>query len=173
MGAKGTKHKNPPTHCKRGHEFTEDNVYIPPNETSRHCRKCRLFRASEYTDRNREHINERKRNRRSTVTKQQRRKENLRQIGWTPELFNQKVEEQEGKCEICHRVLTFEDKISGTRACADHIHSTPPLPRGVLCTNCNLGIGNLQENEKIMESAIAYVRKYKGGVTISAIISKN
>jgi hypothetical protein len=54
----------------------------------------------------------------------------------------------------------MEKKISGSRACADHEHTKPPKPRGILCTNCNLGIGNLQENVEIMEAAIAYVKKY-------------
>lgn len=31
------------THCKRGHEFTEDNIYWIPNTNSRQCRKCRDY----------------------------------------------------------------------------------------------------------------------------------
>lgn len=29
------------SHCKRGHEFTDENVYIDPKRGHRHCRKCR------------------------------------------------------------------------------------------------------------------------------------
>ncbi len=29
------------THCKRGHELTEDNVYLYPNGKTRQCRKCK------------------------------------------------------------------------------------------------------------------------------------
>lgn len=46
---------------------------------------------------------------------------------------------------------------------ADHEHTNPPIPRGILCGNCNLGIGNLQDNPEIMLAAIAYVRKWKEG----------
>ena len=34
------------THCKRGHEFTTKNTYIPPSApTERHCRECKSERA--------------------------------------------------------------------------------------------------------------------------------
>jgi len=100
---------------------------------------------------------------RPECTPEQRRERNLNYIGWTTEKFNKAVTEQKGKCAICKKVLTFEDKITGSRACADHLHTKPPKPRGVLCTNCNLGIGNLQENYEIMEAAIAYVKKHREG----------
>lgn len=31
----------PKTHCKRGHEFTEENTYLPPKRpTARECKTC-------------------------------------------------------------------------------------------------------------------------------------
>jgi hypothetical protein len=164
LGCKGWKHKHPKTHCKRGHEFTEENTYIPlkgPNK--RCCRTCRREKVKEYASRNREEINRRKRERRTTITKADRRKANLQQLGWTPERWEDELKKQEGLCAICRKILTFEDKITGSRACADHVHAKPPKPRGILCINCNLGIGNLQENYEIMEAAIAYVKKYQEG----------
>jgi hypothetical protein len=32
------------THCKRGHEFTEDNIYRRPGGVGRSCRTCRASR---------------------------------------------------------------------------------------------------------------------------------
>ena len=32
------------THCLRGHELSEDNVYIPPGSNSRNCRECNKVR---------------------------------------------------------------------------------------------------------------------------------
>jgi hypothetical protein len=32
------------THCIRGHEFTEENTYIPRSTANRHCRECRRLR---------------------------------------------------------------------------------------------------------------------------------
>src|ERR1019366_8413913 len=90
------------------------------------------------------------------------RRKRLNKIGWTPELFDERIKEQEGTCAICKKDLTFEKKVSGSRACADHEHSNPPKPRGVLCANCNLGIGHLQDSVSIMRAAIAYIEKYGG-----------
>ena len=149
------------THCIRGHEFTPENTYIMPNG-SKSCKACRLSNVLAYTDRNREKVNEGKRQRRRRMTKKDRRVVNLKYIGWTWEGWIKVIKAQKGKCAICKKTLTFEDKISGSRACADHEHSKPPKPRGVLCANCNLGIGNLQDSVKVMRSAIAYIEKYGG-----------
>jgi len=36
------------THCKWGHEFTPENIYVPPkNPKSRHCRRCIARRDAE------------------------------------------------------------------------------------------------------------------------------
>lgn len=32
------------THCKRGHEFTEENVYRSPGRNDRQCRTCKRYR---------------------------------------------------------------------------------------------------------------------------------
>jgi len=156
------------THCFSGlHELIPENIYMPPGTNKRSCKACRSARARESAARNREQINAKHQaHRRAGIrppseTYEGRRKRNLQQIGWTPELFEERVKEQESKCAVCKRALTFEMKISGTRACADHEHSEPPKPRGVLCANCNLGIGNLQDDPEIMRAAIAYMEKHK------------
>jgi hypothetical protein len=89
------------------------------------------------------------------------RRRNLKKQGWTPEAFDSSVVDQGGRCSICSKVLTF-GKRGNSMACADHDHNNK-RPRGILCGNCNLGIGNLKENPEIMLAAIAYVRKWKEG----------
>jgi len=165
---RGNRVNREKTHCKQGHEFTPENTYTPPGTTKRVCRTCRTEISKQSHRRNAEERNRRHRERRHngqrppSDTVEGRRRSNLQQIGWTPELFSEKVMEQQGLCGICNKTLTFEKRISGSRACADHAHSEPPKPRGVLCANCNLGIGNLQDNKVIMQAAIAYIEKYGG-----------
>ena len=31
------------THCKRGHPFSGDNLYVDPGRQSRHCRACKAM----------------------------------------------------------------------------------------------------------------------------------
>ena len=155
------KSKHPRTHCGSGHEFTEDNTYYPPNDpTHRMCKACRLNHVLDYTERNRAEVNKKKCERRSRLTKEDRRKVNLQQLNWTPERWNAKLEEQQGLCDICGVVLTFEDKAGRTRACADHNHDTKQ-PRGVLCGSCNIGIGNLKDSIELLTKAVEYLEKYQ------------
>jgi hypothetical protein len=152
------------THCVRGHEFIPENTYkFESSGNRRLCRQCALDRSKNTTKEQRDRRNKQKKEARKSITKIQKRELNLKQIGWTLERFEKELKKQKSKCAICKKKLTFEDRITGSRACADHIHSVPPKPRGILCANCNLGIGNLKENCRIMKAAIAYVEKYQEG----------
>jgi hypothetical protein len=151
------------THCIRGHEFTAENTHTKPNVKGRQCRECRRLAAKETFFLDNKKIRERARAKWSVNpdSPEKRKRKSLNKIGWTPELFEACVKEQEGTCAICKKVLTFEKKMSGSKGCADHEHSKPPKPRGVLCATCNLGIGQLQDSAEVLESALAYIRKYE------------
>lgn len=69
--------------------------------------------------------------------------------GITLEEYHRLYEKQEGKCKICNEKFNI--------LVIDHDHNTEKV-RGLLCNNCNLGIGNLMHNLKILESAIKYLR---------------
>jgi hypothetical protein len=60
---------------------------------------------------------------------------------------------KEGKsCEICGR--------SDIRLHIDHCH-TKGVFRGILCVNCNMGIGNLKDNVEILRAAIVYLENHQ------------
>jgi hypothetical protein len=42
------------THCRRGHEFTPENTYVPPGTSKRQCRACMKIRTQETTEKRRE-----------------------------------------------------------------------------------------------------------------------
>lgn len=55
-------------------------------------------------------------------------------------------------CEVC-------GKAEGDRPlCMDHCHETGKL-RGLLCSNCNVGIGMLGDSCAGVESALLYLRQ--------------
>ena len=66
------------------------------------------------------------------------------------------LEKQNNKCAICKK----DRNIFKKRLCVDHCHSTGKI-RGLLCTNCNQGIGHLKDDLNIIKSAIRYLEEYK------------
>jgi hypothetical protein len=92
-----------------------------------------------------------------------RRRTQLIKIGWTPERYEERLVEQNNKCAICKKEMNQRKDHNQAVAHADHAHTNPPIARGLLCGNCNLGIGNLQESPEIMLAAVAYIKKWKEG----------
>lgn len=88
-----------------------------------------------------------------------KRKGSLKKRGITPEEYDEILKEQDYKCAICgtKNPSGRASKISGlTNFSVDHDHATGNT-RGLLCSNCNTGIGLLGDNIEIMKSAIEYL----------------
>ena len=81
-----------------------------------------------------------------------------RVTGWTQELFIKALVEQNNSCAICKKEFTRDTKNNTPHV--DHEHSTPPKPRALLCSNCNIAIGMLGDDAKLCEEAAAYLRKW-------------
>jgi hypothetical protein len=65
------------------------------------------------------------------------------------------LDSQDGKCLICKDAI----KLGGTGGPGvDHDHTTGAV-RGVLCKSCNLGLGCFRDNEALLLSAIAYLKR--------------
>ena len=62
------------------------------------------------------------------------------------------LEVQKNLCAICRT------KQPGKVLCIDHDHKTGAV-RGLLCGNCNVGLGNFKDNTKILKSAISYLMR--------------
>jgi hypothetical protein len=79
----------------------------------------------------------------------------------TIEDYENLLEEQEGKCAICG---VTENKTVGTMKthnfCVDHDHETGKV-RGLLCNNCNRGLGLLKDSEELLRKAARYVENYR------------
>jgi hypothetical protein len=59
-------------------------------------------------------------------------------------------------CAICRTDLST---LSKHRVHADHCHATQ-TPRGVLCGDCNMGLGMFKESPERLQAAIDYLRDY-------------
>ena len=87
----------------------------------------------------------------------QRKSKLKRNWGLTLEEFDQMLAAQRGVCAICSSGVP-----GGTgRFHVDHDHATGII-RGLLCSACNTGIGQLKERIDVLERAIDYLKN--GGV---------
>lgn len=58
---------------------------------------------------------------------------------------------QDGRCRICRK--------SVLRLCVDHNHRTKAV-RGLLCRQCNAGLGSFGDNWVMLERAANYLRSF-------------
>lgn len=78
-----------------------------------------------------------------------------RNFGISIKDYEEMVKLQNGLCAICN------EKQKGNRVLAvDHNHKKG-IVRALLCTNCNVALGNFKENIDTLHSAIKYL-KYHG-----------
>jgi hypothetical protein len=71
----------------------------------------------------------------------------------TPEEYNAYLENQYGRCAICA-------KFSERTLHMDHDHETQQL-RGLLCSNCNVGLGMFQDDPVLLRRALEYIVKHR------------
>lgn len=82
------------------------------------------------------------------------RKYNVTKYGLTEEQYQEMFKAQNGLCKICNNPEIITDKrVNGPkRLSIDHCHTTGKI-RGLLCRNCNIGIGNLKHNPEFLRRA--------------------
>ena len=77
-------------------------------------------------------------------------------FGISLEQYQEMHEKQDGKCKICGQP---ETQVRGGKVkslAVDHDHKTGRI-RGLLCCDCNQGIGKLKEDFEILQNAIRYL----------------
>ena len=76
-----------------------------------------------------------------------------RKYGITQKQYDDMLMQQNNGCAICSRT----EEPDGRRLAIDHCHSTGKV-RGVLCNNCNNGLGAFGDNIEGMKKAIQYLQ---------------
>jgi hypothetical protein len=82
----------------------------------------------------------------------------LEKHGWTLERYEAKKTEHKDLCAICK--IPAAPRAKGGSLVADHEHVEPPIPRGLLCTRCNTGLGQFKDNPLLLLEAIEYLARY-------------
>lgn len=83
------------------------------------------------------------------------RKGLLAQYGLTEKEYLEMFRKQNGKCAICGvSHLELDRKLA-----VDHNHETGEN-RGLLCTKCNLLLGQAGDNQGVLMAAVAYLKEF-------------
>jgi len=86
-------------------------------------------------------------------------------FGISLEEYNEMLRSQDGKCAICNQPET-QFRQGKLRALAvDHNHKSGAI-RGLLCSDCNTGIGKLKDDPMVLRSAAKYLEYHLGIQTI-------
>jgi hypothetical protein len=87
----------------------------------------------------------------------------LARLGLTVTDYERLLEEQGGRCAICgcpegHRSCYGKK----CKLAVDHEHQTGQV-RGLLCNNCNRGLGRFKDSLSLLEAAIRYLKRKQTG----------
>lgn len=79
---------------------------------------------------------------------------NLKRFGMTPQSYLELFAAQGNVCASCGRPREPGER----RFPVDHCHTTHEI-RGILCHNCNLGLGQFKEDPSLLRAAIEYLAR--------------
>jgi hypothetical protein len=77
----------------------------------------------------------------------------LRVYKMTLEDYENLFKAQNGLCAVCQQP-------SKKKLNVDHCHTTGKV-RGLLCWNCNIGIGKFKDNTNVLQNAITYLKHHE------------
>jgi Recombination endonuclease VII len=92
---------------------------------------------------------------------QHKRTQDLRQYGLTIIQFEALLAKQHGACAICGHQDLSNKKMFPT---VDHCHATGKV-RGLLCMQCNNGLGKFKDNPALLMKAAEYLSNLSCGAT--------
>lgn len=116
------------THCPKGHEYIPENTRLAGNR--RLCRACAAANST-----------------------------NQRFIGYgiTKDIYTILMEAQHGSCAICFNTFTSTAHIDHDHSCCPGRKACGKCVRGLLCRECNTGLGKFKDSMVLLESAVSYV----------------
>lgn len=118
------------------------------------CKFCQAVNHETWRRKNLSHVAKKLREKRAEDPERFRDYERRHNYGLAPGEFQKMLAGQNHQCAICRT----DSPAPRSNFAVDHDHETG-IVRGLLCTNCNIGIGNLKHSETILLAAVSYLKK--------------
>ncbi len=126
------------------------------NGYSSWCKSCTKAQVKEYRRKNPDKIKalkEKYKETRKEIRKPSERRNHLRmKYGITEKEYKEIYDKQKGSCILCDKSVPYR------KLHIDHCHNTGKI-RGLLCHNCNLGLGLFKDNIDVLGKAIKYLKQ--------------
>lgn len=119
------------------------------------CKQCKMQGTMTWRKNNKDRYNQLARDWRKKNPENVRKSDRKRNYGITHEQFEQLLIKQNFNCAICQNKLILAEK---RKMHVDHDHATGAI-RGLLCNNCNNGLGHFKDNNEYLKNAIKYLTK--------------
>lgn len=150
-------------YCKKCNSIKSLNLFNKDKQKvyglSSTCKKCKKETSNKYYY-SQEGLESRNRYYNKKTLNGGWKENNLKRYGINLNQFNKMIIKQNNVCAICNMPETSKEKRTGKikTLVVDHCHTTKKI-RGLLCSNCNKGIGLLKDNKTILINAINYLGK--------------
>ena len=157
--------------CKKEKELVLDNFYFHKLKGKKQwalpCITCAKEKQAINLAKNKEEVYSRNRKyyaeRGSSQVEHQAYKRYInranRRYGLSEQSLRDMMDQQVGCCAICGESLPLSSRPGERSFSIDHCHKTG-LVRGLLCSGCNTGLGNLGDSVEQLTSAVQYLNKY-------------
>lgn len=136
--------------CRRCNKFKPVSEFWGNKENrdgmQHSCKPCAKARVYSYRTTTQGHI-------RTAVA---RRKSHLSKFRLTEQDYEDMLFKQDGRCALCRRPETLRMRGKLRRLAVDHCHKSGKV-RGLLCCDCNQGIGKLRDDPKLLRKAADYI----------------
>lgn len=121
------------------------------------CKACNALRSRNWRkiESNRERLKQWRNNNIEKCTGHARKSNLNIKYNMSIEEYTVLLEAQNNKCLLCNK----SPEENGKALSVDHNHQTGKI-RGLLCDNCNKGIGFLKENIETLKNAIRYLETH-------------
>lgn len=115
------------------------------------CRIC--CREYAKANRQRRNLTQRKRREKNPISNKESKLKHKYGISMLE--YQELFDKQNGKCAICRNICS-----TGRSLAVDHCHKTKRI-RGLLCSNCNMFLGKINDDISVFFAAINYLEPFR------------
>ena len=151
--------------CTNPKQDTE--FYLQNGKPHGYCRDCAKEESAKQRAENGEEIRAWKRTWYKKNSDKIRQRERERDYSLNNSAFIALLQSQDFKCAICTKPLILGNIIDAPHIDHDHsccpgnAHSCGKCIRGLLCINCNNGLGRFKDDPDLLQRASEYLRRFK------------